>query len=56
MKLKEWAEANGLSDVYAEYEEECESLREFYGDHTDDLELAISQLQEHYPELFGDED
>lgn len=56
MKLKEWAEQNGYADVYAAYEEECESLREFYGDHTDDLELAISQLQEHYPELFGDDD
>ena len=56
MKMKEWAEANGLEDAYAEYEARCESIREYYGDHTDDAELAISQLQDSYPELFGEEE
>lgn len=56
MTLKEWAEQNAYADVYAAYREECESIREYYGDHTDDAELAISQIQEHYPELFGDEE
>ena len=53
MSLKEWARKNGLMDVYEAYASECESLRELYGDHTDDLELAISQIQRDYPELFG---
>lgn len=53
MSLKAWAEQNGYADVYAAYEEECESLRELYEDHTDDCELAISQIQQYYPELFG---
>lgn len=56
MKMKEWAEAHGLADVYAEYEARRESIREYYGEHTDDAELAISQLQQSYPELFGEEE
>ena len=57
MSLKTWARKNGLMDVYEAYASECESLRELYEDHTDDLELAISQIQDSYPELFGgDED
>ena len=56
MKLKEWAEKNGYADVYADYVAHRDELREFYGDNTDDLELALSRLQENYPELFGDED
>ncbi len=56
MGLKKWAEKNGLLDVYNMYHQEVEDLREYYGDRTDDLELAISQIQEHYPELFGPDD
>lgn len=56
MSLKEWARKNGLMDVYETYASECESLREFYGDHTDDCELAISQIHDSYPELFGEDD
>lgn len=51
--LKAWAEANGLMSAYEAYVSECESIRELYEDRTDDAELAISQIQQYYPELFG---
>lgn len=54
MTLKEWAYANDLSSEYEQYMDQVAGLREYYGDHTDDLELAISQIQDSYPELFGD--
>jgi hypothetical protein len=53
MTLKEWAYANDLSSEYEQYMDQVAGLREYYEDHTDDLELAISQIQDSYPELFG---
>lgn len=56
MTLKEWAYANDLSSEYEQYMDQVAGLLEYYGDHTDDLELAISQMQDSYPELFGEDD
>lgn len=50
--FKQWAYDNGLGEVYEQYVSDVADLREYYGSHTDDLELAISQLEDNYPELF----
>ncbi|MDO4632991.1 MAG: hypothetical protein Q4B01_03945 [Eubacteriales bacterium] len=54
--LARWAAENGLSSLYEEYKEDVDDLKIFYGSHTDDLELAVSQLQknDYYAELFGE--
>ena len=61
MNLKEWAEANGLTDIYQQYiadrealAEECEA--EGYPSHGSNYELRLDALQKRYPELFEEEE
>lgn len=61
MSLKEWAEENGLSDVYSQYKQECEDIAEQceaegYPGNGENYELRVESLRKDYPELFGEED
>ncbi len=61
MGMREWAERNGLGEVYAEYLAECEAIaeqceEEGYPSHGSNYELRVSRLRESYPELFGDDE
>ncbi len=61
MGMKEWAERNGLGEVYAEYKADCEAIaeqceEEGYPSHGSNYELRVARLRESYPELFGDDE
>lgn len=61
MSLREWAEKNGLGDVYAEYREKRDAIAdqceaEGYPSHGSNYELRVELLQSSYPELFGEEE
>lgn len=40
-------------EVQESFLADVEALEDFYGDHTDDLELALSQLYDRYERDFG---
>ncbi len=59
--LKEWANNNGLADVYTAYEADVDAMVE--GLQAEGLptsgstyEVRLAAIRERYPELFGDED
>lgn len=58
--LKNWAEANGYGNLYAEYTARCEAIAdqceaEGYPANGSNYDLRVERLQADYPELFGDE-
>lgn len=59
--LKEWAQENGFSDVYAAYEADVDAMVE--GLQAEGLptagstyEVRLAAIRERYPELFGDDE
>lgn len=59
MTTKEWAEKNGLAEMYAEYEAECqliadECMIEGYPSYGSTYDLRVEALRAEYPILFGD--
>ena len=60
-RMKEWAEKNGLGEVYDEYLAEVEAIEndceaEGYPGNGSNFELRVEELQKSYPEFFGDEE
>lgn len=61
MSLKEWAEVNGLTEVYNQYVEDCEEIseqcvQEGYPSRGSNYELRVEGLRQSYPELFAADD
>lgn len=59
MTMREWAEANGLTDRYNQYLEDCRQIseqcvEEGYPSHGSNYDLRVADLEQYYPELFGD--
>jgi hypothetical protein len=59
MKMREWAREHGLEDLYDQYLEECRQIseqcvEEGYPSHGSNYELRVEDLEQYYPELFGD--
>lgn len=57
MKLKDWAIANGLEEVYNQYKKECEEIAEQceaegYPAYGSNYELRVDNIEQYYPELF----
>ena len=60
-KMKKWAVDNGLGELYAQYEKECDEIaaqceEEGYPSHGSNYELRVADLERDYPELFGEEE
>ena len=61
MTMREWARQNGLEDRYNQYLEECRQIsdqcaEEGYQSHGSNYELRVADLEQDYPDLFGEDD
>lgn len=61
MTMREWARQNGLEDRYDAYLADCDMIAEQceaegYPSHGSNYELRVADLEQDYPDLFGEDD
>lgn len=59
--MREWAREHALEDLWDEYLDACDEIAreceaEGYPSHGSNYELRVANLQESYPEFFGEDD